>query len=331
MLGAGGCRSQPHVNAHIESVNAEYRQLEDYVYALEEENARLHHELKMQRDGQAAGNAPARSSPPASRGPFRNRPADAAPAPNAPPRDAGPGYEPPLIEVPTSSSAPANSPPTIEIPRIESPPRIDPLPSPTGLGERKTSDIVPLEAADKRVTHLFLNPALTGGVDFDGQAGDDGLRIVLEPRNAGEQFVAEPGLLSVVVLDPARQGEAARIARWDFDESATRQLLADAAPRPGIKLELPWPASAPAANRLQLFIRFLTADGRRLQTDRELFLQPPGQAVSRWTPRSSERPREQETAVATHQAAVEPASQVHAEANATAKHMWPDWSHQRDP
>ena len=36
-----GCKTKPYVNAHIESVNAEYRQLEDYVYSLEEEKAKL--------------------------------------------------------------------------------------------------------------------------------------------------------------------------------------------------------------------------------------------------------------------------------------------------
>ena len=46
LLALAGCRTQPYVNAHIESVNAEYRQLEDYVYSLEEENARLQQETR---------------------------------------------------------------------------------------------------------------------------------------------------------------------------------------------------------------------------------------------------------------------------------------------
>ena len=51
LLLCAGCKSQPYVNAHIESVNAEYRQLEDYVYALEAENARLTQEIEMSRTG----------------------------------------------------------------------------------------------------------------------------------------------------------------------------------------------------------------------------------------------------------------------------------------
>jgi hypothetical protein len=90
------------------------------------------------------------------------------------------------------------------------------------------------------------------------------------------------------LLDPDRQGESARIARWDFDQSATRQLLVASSPARGLKVEVPWPASPPAANRLKLFVRYDTPDGRRLQADRDIFLTPPGQSLSRWTPRSSD-------------------------------------------
>src|SRR5688500_13995758 len=41
LLLLAGCRTQPYVNAHIETVNAEFRELEDYTYHLEEEKARL--------------------------------------------------------------------------------------------------------------------------------------------------------------------------------------------------------------------------------------------------------------------------------------------------
>src|SRR4051812_20856106 len=53
-----GCRSQPQVNAHIESVNSEYRHLEDYVYALEEANARLQQEIDALQAVSAAGVVP---------------------------------------------------------------------------------------------------------------------------------------------------------------------------------------------------------------------------------------------------------------------------------
>src|SRR5204863_3091832 len=59
-----GC-SKPYVNAHIESVNAEYRQLEDYVYCLEDENARLQQEIDSLKTSSPAGTTPGRPASPA--------------------------------------------------------------------------------------------------------------------------------------------------------------------------------------------------------------------------------------------------------------------------
>ena len=181
----------------------------------------------------------------------------------------------------------------------DSPPAQDSLPTPAiPRASAQPADRIPAPAApeaispppaDTKVTHVFLNPLLTGGADFDRQPGDEGLSIVLEPRNAADQYVPQAGAVSVVVLDPAKEGEAARIARWDFTLTATQQKLQTASAAKGIHLEMPWPASPPSAGKLQLFVRYETADGRRLQTDREIFITPPGQVAQRWTPRPADR------------------------------------------
>jgi hypothetical protein len=201
----------------------------------------------------------------------------------------------PSLDLP-ARTAPADTPPNIEVPPLlDIPAPAKPselLPSPGGA--RETSQPLPAnptssKPGDKKVTHLFLNPALTGAADFDGQAGDDGLRIVVEPRNAAEQVVAEAGSIAIVVLDPDQPAERARIARWDFDRSAVQQLLTDSPPHRGIKLEMPWPASAPAANRLKLYVRYETPDGHKVQGDRDLFVSHGDKGLSRWTPRSTDR------------------------------------------
>ena len=136
----------------------------------------------------------------------------------------------------------------------------------------------------------------------------------------------------MVVLDPDRQGEAARVARWDFDQSAMRQMLAASAPGRGIKLEMPWPATAPDASRLKLFVRYETSDGRRLQADREIFVTLPGQALSRWTSRSADRQRSAAEAklVASESVVAEnPASAERNERPASAQRPRPIWSPNR--
>jgi hypothetical protein len=345
------CHSHPYVNSHIESVNAEYRQLEDYVYALEEENARLQQELENLRPHGATGSSPS-TAPPSRGGLFRRSPAGAAPRRSSSPSESAPGLESPRIELPgeappagsprsqlqrppTDSSeptAPADTPPNID-PPTRAPQDINlpgqellPVPAlPSSIPGPAAPETIP--PADKKITHLFLHP-LSGGVDFDGQPGDDGLRIVVEPRNASDQFVPEAGAVSVVALDPDRLGEAARIARWDFDQSAARQMLAASSPGRGIKLEMPWPAAAPPASRLKLFVRYETPDGRRLQTDREIYITQPGQAISRWTPRSPNRSQPADLAAASSDTDTSSATGVHS-ASSSDNSALPLWSPHR--
>ncbi|HEX5103575.1 MAG TPA: hypothetical protein VFV87_07185 [Pirellulaceae bacterium] len=303
-----GC-SGPQVRAHIDSVNAEYRQLEDYVYVLEDENARLQRRIDHVQDNYERalrGEAPRRP------GPFERRTDGSGDADSlSPPTiEGGTPMEPPTIEIPgrsttqrpelDSKSAPSSgretldlSPPAAGVPDASDghSPETGDLPTPAVPRQLNAPapEVLPKLPADPQVTHLFLNPLMTGGADFDRQPGDEGLSIVLEPRNAADEYVPQAGAVSVVVLDPARQGEAARIARWDFTLSATQQKLQDASAAPGICLEMPWPASPPTNNRLKLYVRYETADGRQLQTDREIFITPPGQLAQRWTPRPPDR------------------------------------------
>jgi hypothetical protein len=340
-----GCGARPYVNAHIESVNAEYRQLEDYVYALEAENGRLQQELDALKTGGVKSATPVSPGAPSRSGtPRRSIIVPIRPGPSVP-SEPSPDLESPRIELPGSSpsprsttqrpaidprsTAPADTPPTIDVPpllEVPSPDKSEPLPVPAGSRDiLKPSPEGPTtqKPADKKVTHLFLNPILTTAADFDGQPGDDGLRVVLEPRNAAGQFVSEAGAVSIVVLDPDRQGDAARIARWDFDQSAMRQLLA-ASSGQNIKVEVPWPGSSPAATRLKLFVRYETPDGRQVQADREIFVTPPGQAISRWTPRSADRQAVAPSQATSAEAVTGPVQRASAEIPAT-----PIWSPQR--
>jgi hypothetical protein len=308
------------MTAHIESVNAEYRQLEDYVYCLEDENAKLEARLAALQDNYNRVRA---GQPPREGGLFRRR-SESGGTELAPPRIDEGSTNPPEIEIPgAASSAPAIrgrstlqrpkleepsetldlGPPSIEIPEIPSTPAAPgsapktpateslPLPSRPTNASPNVPELLPIKPADPQVTHIHLNPLMTGGADFDGQPGDEGLSVVIEPRNAADEFVPAAGAVSIVVLDPEKQGDAARVARWDYTLPATEQKLATATAARGIQLEMPWPASPPANNRLKLYVRYEGPDGRQLQSERDLYITPPGQVAQRWTPRSAERSR----------------------------------------
>ena len=295
-----GCKTGPHMASFIENRNAEARQLEDEYWYQVQENERLAYELAKAR-GQAGGRAAGPATPGRSDGGDR---------PDLQPPVIEEGTMPPEIEIP--DAPPPSEPsrrenrfpenPPIEVESLPSP-EIDAEPAPqmpgvlpptkkiTPAKNAALSKSVESEVTDHQATHLFVNPLHTGGIDLDRQPGDDGLSVVIEPRNAADQFVPLAGGVSLVLLDPSKSGEAARLARWNFSAAEIEPLIVTEGDARGIHLELPWPSRRPERDQLQLFIRYVTPDGRKLEIDREVFIALPGQVSQRWTPRPAERQR----------------------------------------
>lgn len=129
---------------------------------------------------------------------------------------------------------------------------------------------------DLEVTEITLNRMLTGGMNRDHRNGDEGILVVVEPRNPKNQIVPALGEISIVVLDPALEGEAARIARWDITPQELENSFRGRKLGRGLQLALPWPGDPPQHTDLHLFVRFVADDGRKLIADRELKIEPPG-------------------------------------------------------
>jgi hypothetical protein len=138
---------------------------------------------------------------------------------------------------------------------------------------------------DLEVTEITLNKMLTGGMNRDKRHGDEGIMVVVEPRNAKNQIVEAFGDISVVVLDPALEGEEARVARWDITSQELEHRFRSRQLGRGFQLQLPWPGEAPEHSTLHLFVRYVSADGRKLIVDRPLEIDPPGGAKDGgWVP-----------------------------------------------
>ena len=134
----------------------------------------------------------------------------------------------------------------------------------------------------RRVAGLALNRQLCGGYDDDGRPGDEGIALRLQPRDAQGRLVEAPGKVAVVVLDPALQGESARVARWDFSAAQTSTRFRGSGTARGIHLNAAWPAAAPSHGELHVFVRYTTVDGRRFEMDQPIHVALPGERVPRW-------------------------------------------------
>ena len=176
-----------------------------------------------------------------------------------------------------------------------------PLPTPTGHrnGARPAASrwTRPRPQFDNSpVAQITLHPALTGGIGTGNRSGDEGLLVVVEPRDFSGQIITAPGKISVALLDPALSGEQARLARWDFTPAETERMLRTGS-QPGIHLRLPL-TSPPAHDRVKVFVRYTTRDGRRLQAERLIgvALDDPAAVVRRELPaaeppQTAERPQ----------------------------------------
>lgn len=124
------------------------------------------------------------------------------------------------------------------------------------------------------VATVTLNLAGTRGFNADQLPGDDGITVVLEPRDAAGAPLRVPGEVSIVALDPTKDGDAARVARWDFAPEEALRFYQPESAGGGMAFKLRWPRGTPQADNLALFARFTTADGQRLVADGQIPIDP---------------------------------------------------------
>jgi hypothetical protein len=140
------------------------------------------------------------------------------------------------------------------------------------------------------VARVTIDSTQTGGLDADGNSGADGIAAVIQPRGEDGRLLRAAAPVSVVVLDPALPGESARVARWDFSVDDVAQAFDLRPSAQGLRLEMLWPEKPPINNRLHVFVRYLTADGRKCESDQVVQLDLPGQPVQGWSAtRSADR------------------------------------------
>lgn len=241
-LVALGCR----VNSGQLLLEQESRRWEDEAYRLSgcledchaareatiRENEELKRELAELRDG---GGSSSSTSSPAPRKSLIPRPR----------RGEAPSLEPPTIELPEPSDTPGTELPGVEMP-----------------GPGDSSNL-----GDGPPTQLVINRQMTGGLDRDHRAGDEGLTLMVEPRDADGNLVKATGTISVVAMDPALEGDASRVARWDFQPDELPRHFRNSSLAQGYQFELPWPGAPPQHRDLRLFVRYTSDEGRRITAD----------------------------------------------------------------
>ncbi|MGD9127490.1 MAG: hypothetical protein PVH19_08945 [Planctomycetia bacterium] len=121
-----------------------------------------------------------------------------------------------------------------------------------------------LRGDSEEVQEITISNLMTGGVNADSQKGDEGLFVVVEPRDGQGHLVPAAGPISLIAFDPALPKEKAQVARWDFSEKELAAQFRRSGSAEGFHLEVRWPDMPPRHEHLKLFVRYVTADARKL-------------------------------------------------------------------
>jgi len=145
------------------------------------------------------------------------------------------------------------------------------------------------------ITEIVVNRQASGGQNVDGERGDEGLNLLVQPRTADGSVTLVSGRLSVDLIDPASSPDKQAIGHWQFLPPETELFFAsDRREGNGILLHLPWDQNLPTHHNLVVSVSFTTPDGRVLSTSSRLHVDPPAAdyspddpQVAGWTERDT--------------------------------------------
>jgi len=146
------------------------------------------------------------------------------------------------------------------------------------LGER----VARLEGLDPRARAAEFTVkgvelgGFTGGKNWDGKPGDDGLRLYLFPKDQNDDRIKRLGAVTIELYDLELAGQDRRIGLWQFSyEEAVRHWRSNPFLY-GYYFQLPWQGIVPRHEDLEVRAVFVAMNGtRHVATERISVELPP--------------------------------------------------------
>lgn len=184
-----------------------------------------------------------------------------------------------------ANSAPANNL-ELNLSRIDVPNQLA-----SARGEQAQLKLGAEKPSDMRIVEIAFHPTLSRAANFDDQGDDDGLYLVLQPKNVEGQLVPTFAALEIAVHDPARMtkdgpSESSRVGRWNYSASEVKSKFQPIGTSQGIHLTLPWNGPDPEADRVLVYVRYTLPDGRQVVNEKTIFVSGKGNMKTVWVPRS---------------------------------------------
>jgi hypothetical protein len=114
----------------------------------------------------------------------------------------------------------------------------------------------------------------TGGVDEDGLPGDEGLMVVIVPKDEDGSSIKVPGRVLIAAWEITPAGLKNPIGSWDIGAEKLRRTWKSGLISTGYFVPVPW-QTPPSLDRVRVAVRMVTADGRAYEADRDVTVRPP--------------------------------------------------------
>lgn len=139
---------------------------------------------------------------------------------------------------------------------------------------------------DPKVRQIDWHPTLCRAQNTDGKPGDDGLYLVLVPRNSAGGFVPSTGALTLVVEETLADGSVARIGRYEYSPQELKEHLEPVGTSAGLHLPIRWSDQSPSGSSVDVYAKFTLEDGTTMVNRRSIPLRKLAASGSaNWTPR----------------------------------------------
>jgi hypothetical protein len=129
--------------------------------------------------------------------------------------------------------------------------------------------VSPDEAAQPTTLRKLVLGRQTGGVDEDGQPGDEALQVLVEPRDGDGHAVKAAGTLTVRAAEVTPEGLKKPLCSWEVNADTLRRAWKSGLLTTGYSLVLPWKAY-PSNEKVRVIVQLTTGDGRTFEAEKDV-------------------------------------------------------------
>ena len=114
----------------------------------------------------------------------------------------------------------------------------------------------------------------TGGVDLDGQTGEEALQVIIEPKDAESHVVKVPGSVLIQVIEISTEGLKTPLSTWQVSNDELSKSWRNGLLTTGYALTMQWKLW-PNSDKLRVIVHFKLDDGRLFEAEKDFTLKLP--------------------------------------------------------